>query len=43
VGADDDLRRAAVRAGKDTKVCPDCASSVSLDVQLCPHCGRAFT
>jgi hypothetical protein len=43
VGADDDLRRVAVRAGEDTKVCPDCAANVALDLRLCPHCGHAFT
>jgi ribosomal protein L40E len=41
-GANDELRRAAVRAGKDTKVCPDCASDVSLDAGVCRHCGYRF-
>jgi hypothetical protein len=41
-GANDELRRAAVRAGKDAKVCPDCASEVALDAGVCRHCGYRF-
>jgi ribosomal protein L40E len=39
---DDDLRRAAERGGRDAKVCPDCASAVSLDAGVCQHCGYKF-
>jgi ribosomal protein L40E len=39
---DDDLRRAAERAGDDAKVCPDCASAIPLDARACQHCGYKF-
>jgi membrane protein implicated in regulation of membrane protease activity len=39
---EDDLRRAAERAGRSAKVCPDCASEVRLDAPACPHCGYRF-
>lgn len=39
---DDDLRRAAERAGQNAKICPDCASETRLEARACPHCGYTF-
>jgi ribosomal protein L40E len=39
---DDGLLLAAKRAGKDTKVCPDCASEAPLEASVCRHCGFEF-
>jgi Uncharacterised protein family UPF0547 len=39
---DDGLRRAAERAGDETKVCPDCASEIAREARACQHCGYKF-
>ena len=39
---EDGPRRAAQRRGQDAKVCPDCASAVSLDARICRRCGHRF-